>query len=90
MNKRDLYKRAIEKWGFDSQVDMLVEECGELIAVINQWRRGRKTPREFLSEMADVEIMLEQIKMGIPIVSQCIFEAERTAKLKRLEERLNE
>ena len=61
MTKNELYKKAIDTWGIYSQMDMLVEECAELIVAINHHRREKVTLLEFCSEMADVEIMIEQI-----------------------------
>lgn len=54
---------AVKKWGASMQLDMLMEESGELISAINKYKRKR--PGSFTnlaSEIADVEIMLEQVK----------------------------
>ena len=53
---------AVEKWGVDAQMDMLTEECGELIVATNHYRRGRISVDKFLEEVADVEILLEQMR----------------------------
>ena len=61
-------------YGFDAQTNQLIEECAELIQAINKYKRqflrgqpvrelGDKTPRDMIvEEIADVEVMLCQIK----------------------------
>ncbi len=80
-----IYKEAVDKWGHNSQMNMLIEECAELIAAINRFRRERTDLIPLLEEIADVEIMLGQIR--------CIFDAElidiaKRKKLTRLAERV--
>lgn len=57
-----IYRKAMEKWGFEKQLNQLQEECAELICASNHLRRQRVSPAAFLREVADVEIMLEQMK----------------------------
>jgi hypothetical protein len=40
---------------------MAIEECGELIVILSHHLRGRPTP-DLLYEIADVEIMIGQLK----------------------------
>lgn len=60
---RNLCEMAVDKYGVDAQYGMLTEEFGELLAVLNQYRRGRFdtdfTP--VIEEIADVAIMIEQM-----------------------------
>lgn len=62
-------------YGFDAQTNQLIEECAELIQAINKYKRkylrgqpvressDGKAPREMIvEEIADVEVMLCQIK----------------------------
>lgn len=70
-------------YGFDAQTNQLIEECAELIQAINKYKRqylrgqpvresGDKTPRDMIvEEIADVEVMLCQIKQLF-----CILEPE--------------
>lgn len=69
MNKpetKKLYRRAVSKWGHKFQLIMLMEELAELIQATSKvLRKGDKETsvwRDFVEEMADVEIMIEQIK----------------------------
>lgn len=59
-----ILERAIKKYGDLAQIDMLVEECAELIVAVNHYKRDRvHALSDLLSEIADVEIMLTQMKM---------------------------
>ena len=60
-----IYDAALEEWGLTLQAMMLMEECGELTAKLNQWLRGRVDAQELIEEMVDVDIMLNQIRRAI-------------------------
>lgn len=59
-----LCSAAMRLKGKDSQLDMLVEECSELILSIAQYRRGRVNFSEVLKEMADVSIVSRQFELS--------------------------
>ena len=60
--KEDIYEKAIELWGKCFQVLMLAEESGELMSLAVKLSRGRHVNMiDLLREIADVEIMLEQL-----------------------------
>ena len=65
MNKKELYKLAIDTWGSEAQINQGIEEMAELIQAINKFRRKlcTETITHVAEEIADVEIMLEQYKM---------------------------
>jgi NTP pyrophosphatase (non-canonical NTP hydrolase) len=84
MEKNDrlnLYKKAIEKWGEDAQKEMLYEELGELITAVAQFKRGRTSHHDVMTELADVFIMVEQIAT---MMNYDDFEKELERKLTRL------
>jgi hypothetical protein len=58
----ELYEQALKKWGIEAQVMMLFEEMGELMQILSKFYRGKSDVPTVLSEVADVEIMLGQIK----------------------------
>jgi len=91
MNEKMLYKRAIAKWGKDSQVFMMFEEIAELILSICHSRRSNKIvfKCDLISEIADVEIMLNQMKILFDITNYEI-DLQKIRKLERLEKRLEE
>ena len=77
--------RAVAKWGQASQLEMVQEECAELIAALNRVKRGRVDRAAVAEEAADVYITLEAVRcwLGDAAVDEAI---ER--KLARLAERL--
>ena len=78
-----LYKEAVDKWGEESQINMLNEECGELITAVAQFRRGRTSHHDVMTELADVFIMVEQIAS---MIGYDDFEKELDRKLLKLKE----
>lgn len=77
----ELYKEAINTWGEDAQINMLNEECGELITAVAQFKRGRTSHHDVMTELADVFIMVEQIAT---MMNYEDFEKELERKLIRL------
>ena len=60
------YRQILDYWGLDKQINQVSEECAELIIALNKYRRApdNKKPdlRTVAEEIADVQIMLEQMK----------------------------
>lgn len=54
-------KSAVHVFGEDSQKRQAIEEMGELMAAMNQYRRGRVKEAAVQEEIADVMIMMEQL-----------------------------
>jgi hypothetical protein len=79
-DKTELYREAIKLWGVDTQIDMMIEECAELIHSLLKFRRGFQV--NVLTELADVEIMSEQMRF---IFNPIGIDQEKAEKLKRLE-----
>lgn len=86
MSKHELYNSVINAYGIDAQKWMLIEECGELLNAIAKLKRGRSTKEDIITELADVDIMIEQMAFFFGW-SEFLWEKDR--KLNRLEERLN-
>ena len=67
--KKKLYVWAIQEFGHTAQMNMVAEECSELIKVMMKMQRS-KIPEDLelklIDEMADVKIMLEQIEVMFP------------------------
>lgn len=80
--REKLYKTAIQVWGKESQMNMLVEECAELIQSVNKYRR--KGSENILEEIADVEIMIEQAKIILGEELTKIIEIHKENKLDSL------
>lgn len=62
MNK-EVYKSVIDKYGSDSQLTVAVEELSELTKEICKYKRYGNNIDHIAEEIADVEIMLEQLKL---------------------------
>ena len=61
--RENIYWEAIAKFGIDSQLNVAVEEMSELTKEICKNNRGFKNVNHIAEEIADVEIMLEQLKL---------------------------
>ena len=83
---RDILQVAINRWGHDSQMDQLIEECAELIVAIHHLRRSKDNLLPVLEELADVEIMLEQMSI---IFDRELIEQIKFQKMTRLAQRLD-
>jgi hypothetical protein len=82
-----IFKQAIGTLGIDSQVDMAIEECSELIVALEHWKRGRcaEDHSDIITEIADVKIMCDQLSI---VFGEMQVDLERGRKVKRLKERL--
>lgn len=88
MNKEELYKFAIERYGDEAQINQGIEEMAELIQAVNKFRRKPviENLENIAEEIVDVEIMLEQYK--IIYAANPIAEKLKNQKLQRLASRL--
>jgi len=66
IDKIKLYRKAIKTWGYASQLLMAVEEMAELTQAISHLLRDRNyAESEVIEELADVEVMCEQLRIII-------------------------
>ncbi len=94
MNKYKLYQAVLMKYGDRAQREMAIEECSELIKALCKYDRyftdvdvDQGILRlNIIEEMADVEIMLEQLKIMFDFYND--FEKAKKTKLERLANRL--
>lgn len=77
-------KKAIDVWGKTRQTNMLIEEMGEFLTAWNHIKRGRITEEDYVSEIADVYIMIQQMI----IIHKEIFDKVYPEKLKKLRAKL--
>jgi ABC-type arginine transport system ATPase subunit len=92
MNKEEetkLLKQAVEMWGTEAQLWMLIEESGELIKAVCKMHRASSDRHTaavaFLDELVDVSVMIDQWKLE---VGEERFDRARDLKMKRLKEKL--
>lgn len=85
----EIMQLAIDTWGERSQIEMAQEEATELALACRKFIRNPNTTtlKDLGSEMADVEIMLEQLKMINPNLIE-ICEEQKVFKIDRLKSRL--
>lgn len=92
-NLTALNLKSAEYYGYDKQSQLLVEECSELIQAVCKYNRYKNTKRSMkclknlVEEVADVEIMLEQIKAMLNITEEHT-RAWKAIKVKRTQERI--
>lgn len=85
-NKKEVYTKALETWGQEAQITMVFEEMAELQKELCKMLRGNQVTGNIAEEIADVEIMLEQMKLLFEI--EDYVRALKRGKLERLDERL--
>jgi hypothetical protein len=74
-----LARKAMGKYGLESQMDLVVEELSELIMAIQKWKRyGASDATRFAiaTEHADVELMLAQLSYMMTQVHQMTYERD--------------
>lgn len=101
MNITELTKvqQIADTYGYEAQREMLVEECSELIQAVQKLKRADnsgdaeridKATSAYLEEMADVSIMIEQMRyMLTPRLTQEL-DSYITKKLDRQIERIEQ
>ena len=70
--------KIVECYGPDRQQDKAIEECSELIKAICKWKETSDHAEEIVDEIADVEIMCNQLK----IIFDCFGEVEERIEFK--------
>jgi len=87
-DERELYQRALKAWGHEAQVGMVQEECAEAIVAASKILRNwtKDTADAFCEELADVEIMVGQMRAWL---GDAAIGLHKAMKLKRLREKLN-
>lgn len=88
LSKEDIYIGALAKWGAELQTVMVFEEMSELQKELSKNLRGKNNIENIAEEIADVEIMLEQMKILFNINEE--VEEMKKYKIKRLEKRLKD
>lgn len=98
-NEEKLCADIVEHYGFLAQTRILQEECAELIMAAskinrqyNDFKDGKITKgkylNNFIEELADVRIMLEQMNQALKKHHECDYEYEIRRKLKRQKARM--
>lgn len=78
VNVREKQGLIIDHYGFDNQLDQLIEECGELIVSISKNKRYALSEScidyydNLIEELADVKNLIEQLELDSDYVRQGI------------------
>lgn len=83
---KSIYERAVEHYGLQHQMMICSEEMSELNKELCKNIRGEKNNQAIAEEIADVEIMLTQLKMALKVTPSVID--WKIKKLERLEDRI--
>lgn len=89
MDCREIEKKIIQTYGIQSQSLVACEEFGELIQAISKTVRGGYGTDNLVEEMADSEIMMEQLAIFYGIDRKRIDEVKRyklERQIKRIED----
>jgi hypothetical protein len=76
---------AVETWGKELQMDKAEEEAAELLAASKHYRRGAIGEDALIDEVADIQIMAEQLSI---IFGRGRVEERVNQKMDRLRERI--
>lgn len=85
-DQKQILSNAIKKYGVEKQVEMMIEECSELILAIQKWKRDPAKINNLHEEIADVEIMITQMR---EIFDSSEIDDWAKSKIERLSIRLN-
>ena len=81
--RKDIYNLALNKFGMKKQIVKCIEELSEMQKELCKYFLRQGSIEKIIEEVADVEIMLEQMKLGLDITPEDLDEA-KDEKLSRL------
>lgn len=86
MDTPNLYQQALTFFGKSSQEEKLVEEMAELTQAIMKYRRkpNEKNRQNLHEEFADVQVVMEQIKLTLDEETLNDYTAKKITRLDQL------
>ena len=86
IDKNELSQKVIKHFGIEHQLKKVVEECSELISVIMHYDDDRATLFEVAGEAADVENVVNHLRLIIKKLTngKDLVSVRKKQKLKRL------
>jgi NTP pyrophosphatase (non-canonical NTP hydrolase) len=86
--RKQVYEKALAKWGCKMQATVAIEEMSEVIKEITKMLRGQLDREHMAEEIADAIIVLEQMRMMLNITdSVSSWMDYKIAALKRMVEK---
>lgn len=83
INQKEILDKVILKWK-DAQKPIIIEELSELITALLHYERKKISKQDLISEVADVEIVLKQLKIIYDISTDKVEETKREKLLRVL------
>lgn len=90
--RQEALREIAEHYGRENQLEMLVEECAELIQAVQKMKRSEclVTTNNFIGEFADVWIMIHQIAYLLEVDEYQEWAQQLDAKINRQLKRMKE
>lgn len=88
MSTKEKLTKIINHYGSELQLDIAIEEMSELTKEICKYKRGKQNVKEIAEEMADVYVILDQLRLicEIPVAEiENIYNAKIERTLERME-----
>ena len=85
--RKKIYNEAVEKYGEEHQLNKFNEELGEFLAEYGRIRNGANNLAAFAEELADLTIMLEQLRFIYGVDDE--VSEQMDYKVRRLSGRIN-
>ena len=82
MPQKTVYEKAVDHFGIKHQLHKLAEECSELAVEAHHVAAGRGYESCFAGEIADVEILIDQMKAFYPKMAENVDAIKRRKVLK--------
>lgn len=89
MDRQEVYRQARDVFGAQAQLVVALEELSEAQKEICKFLRGKGDPDHLTEEIADAQIMLEQVQMLCGIDERAVQE-QMDSKIRRLRGRIKE
>ena len=89
MDRQEVYRQARDVFGAQAQFVVALEELSEAQKEICKFLRGKGDPEHLTEEIADAQIMLEQVQMLCGIDDGAVQE-QMDSKIERLLGRIKE
>lgn len=89
MDRQEVYRQARDVFGAQAQFVVALEELSEEQKEICKFLRGKGDPEHLTEEIADAQIMLEQVQMLCGIDDGAVQE-QMDSKIERLRGRIKE
>lgn len=78
-------EKAVEKWGVDAQLVILIEECSELTKEATKMLRGHGRRENMIEELADVTVMCEQMRIILGLSDDQLEDMAKAKMIRTME-----